>query len=460
MVINKRFYKIHFVGIGGIGMSGIAELLHNQGYEISGSDLRETEITRRLQTMGCTIRYGHHANHIRNAHVVVISSAVKPDNPEVKAAKEKQVPVIPRAEMLAELMRMKQGIAVAGSHGKTTTTSLISTILYQAGMDPTIVIGGKLNSIGTNAKLGDGEYLVAEADESDGSFLKLNPVIALITNIDPEHMEYFHTMDNLRASFVTFANKVPFYGAAIVCLDHPEIQRILPDIQKRIITYGLSAQADYHAENIHQEGFETIFNLIKDQTAAGEIRVRMPGKHNALNAIAAIAVSQELGIPLQKVKQALCEFEGVQRRFQQRHAIGNILIIDDYGHHPREIEATLQAAKSGWDRRVIAVFQPHRYTRVRDLMDEFFRCFYQADKLIVTDIYPAGEKPIEGIHAEKLYEGILHHGHRDVHYIKDLKEIAAFLTTHTRSGDMVITLGAGNIWKVGDMLAEKLGRQK
>lgn len=460
MVVNKRFYKIHFVGIGGIGMSGIAELLHNQGYKVSGSDLRETDITRRLQAMGCVIRYGHHADHIKDAHVVVISSAVKPDNPEVRAAKENQVPVIPRAEMLAELMRMKQGIAVAGSHGKTTTTSLIATILSRAGMDPTIVIGGKLNSIGTNAKLGEGDYLVAEADESDGSFLKLNPVIALITNIDPEHMEHFHTMDNLRAAFISFANKVPFYGAAIVCLDHPEIQGILPAIQKRIITYGLSAQANYHAENIRQEGFETVFDLVKNQTPSGEVRVRMPGRHNALNAIAAIAVSQELGIPLQEAKQALREFEGVQRRFQERHTIRDILIIDDYAHHPREIEATLQAAKSGWDRRVIAVFQPHRYTRVRDLMDEFFRCFYQADKLIVTNIYPAGERPIEGINAKKLYEGILRHGHRDVHYIEDFEGIAAFLASNTRAGDMVITLGAGDVWKVGDMLAENLGREK
>jgi len=460
MVVNKRFYKIHFVGIGGIGMSGIAELLHNQGYEVSGSDLRETEITRRLQAMGCIIRHGHHADHIKDAHVVVISSAVKQDNPEVKAAKERQVPVIPRAEMLAELMRMKQGIAVAGSHGKTTTTSLIATILSRAEMDPTIVIGGRLNSIGTNAKLGAGDYLIAEADESDGSFLKLNPVIALITNIDPEHMEHFHTMDNLREAFITFANKVPFYGAAIVCLDHPEIQGILPAIQKRIITYGLSAQANYHAENIRQEGFETIFDLVKDQTPSGEVRVRMPGRHNALNAIAAIAVSQELGIPLQKAKQALREFEGVQRRFQERHELKDVLIIDDYAHHPREIEATLQAAKSGWDRRVIAVFQPHRYTRVRDLMDDFFRCFYQADKLIVTRIYPAGEKPLKGIHAEKLYEGIQQHGHRDVHYIEDFERIAAFLATSTRPGDMVITLGAGDIWKVGDMLAENLGRER
>jgi len=459
-MIQKRFYKIHFVGIGGIGMSGIAELLFNQGYEVSGSDLKESDTTRRLASMGCNITYGHHPDHVKDAHVVVMSSAVKPDNPEIQAARSLQIPVIPRAEMLAELMRMKQGIAVAGSHGKTTTTSLIATVLNQAGLDPTIVIGGKLNSIGSNAKLGEGEYLVAEADESDGSFLKLNPIIAIITNIDPEHMEHFKTMDNLRKAFVTFANKVPFYGADIVCLDHPEIQRILPEIQKRIVTYGVSTQADFQAANIRQEGFETIFDLIVHQSPSGEIRVRMPGEHNALNALAAIATSRELGIDLRTAKAALHAFEGVQRRFQLRHQVNDILIIDDYGHHPREIEATLLAAKSGWQRRVIAIFQPHRFTRVRNLADEFHRCFYQADKLIVTDIYPAGEAPIEGIHAKNLFEGILNHGHRDVTYIANKEEIAPYLSSVIQTGDMVITLGAGDIWKVGDKLAKILEEKK
>ncbi len=459
-MIQKRFYKIHFVGIGGIGMSGIAELLHNQGYEVSGSDLKETETTRRLAKMGCTIYYGHHADHVKDAHVVVMSSAVHVDNPEIVAARNLQIPVIPRAEMLAELMRMKQGVAVAGSHGKTTTTSLIATVLNQAGLDPTIVIGGKLNSIDSNAKLGEGEYIVAEADESDGSFLKLNPILAIITNIDPEHMEHFKTMDNLREAFITFANKVPFYGAAIVCLDHPEIQRILPKIQKRIVTYGVSTQADLQATNIRQEEFETIFDLMIQQVPSGEIRVRMPGEHNALNALAAIATAHELGIDLETTKTALQAFEGIQRRFQLRHKINDILIIDDYGHHPREIEATLRAAKAGWPRRVIAIFQPHRYTRVRDLADEFHRCFYQADKLIVTDIYPAGESPIEGVHAKNLYEGILRHGHRDVTYIPDKADIAPSLVSLVQPGDMVITLGAGDVWKVGDELALRLKEGK
>jgi len=459
-MIQKRFYKVHFVGIGGIGMSGIAELLHNQGYEVSGSDLKETDTTRRLANMGCTIYYGHHADHVKDAHVVVMSSAVHADNPEIVAARNLQIPVIPRAEMLAELMRMKQGVAVAGSHGKTTTTSLIATVLNQAGLDPTIVIGGKLNSIGGNAKLGEGDYIVAEADESDGSFLKLNPILAIITNIDPEHMEHFKTMDNLREAFITFANKVPFYGAAVVCLDHPEIQRILPKIQKRIVTYGVSTQADFQATNIRQEEFETIFDLMIQQVPSGEIRVRVPGEHNALNALAAIATAHELGIDLETTKAALQAFEGIQRRFQLRHEINDILIIDDYGHHPREIEATLRAAKAGWPRRVIAIFQPHRYTRVRDLADEFHRCFYQADKLIVTDIYPAGESPIEGIHAKNLYEGILQHGHRDVTYIPDKADIAPSLASLVQPGDMVITLGAGDVWKVGDELAEKLKERK
>jgi UDP-N-acetylmuramate--alanine ligase len=459
-MIQKRFYKIHFVGIGGIGMSGIAELLHNQGYEVSGSDLKESDTTRRLSVMGCAIYYGHHPDHVNDAHVVVMSSAVHADNPEIVAAMKRQIPVIPRAEMLAELMRMKQGIAIAGSHGKTTTTSLIATILNKAGLDPTIVIGGKLNSIGGNARLGEGEYIVAEADESDGSFLKLNPILAIITNIDPEHMEHFKTMDNLREAFVTFANKVPFYGAAIVCLDHPEIQYILPKIQKRIVTYGVSPQADLQAIHIRQEAFETIFDLVIHQVPSGEIRVRMPGKHNALNALAAIATARELGIDLETTKAALRAFEGIQRRFQLRHEIEDIYIIDDYGHHPREIEATLRAAKSGWQRRVIAIFQPHRYTRVRDLADEFHRCFYQADKLIVTDIYPAGEAPIEGINAQNLYEGILQHGHRDVTYIPDKNDIAPALAAIVRPGDMVITLGAGDIWKVGDELAELIKKRK
>lgn len=459
-MIQKKFYKIHFVGIGGIGMSGIAELLFNQGYEVSGSDLKESDTTRRLAEAGCTIKYGHHPDHVKGAHVVVMSSAVHPDNPEIQAARNLQIPVIPRAEMLAELMRMKQGIAVAGSHGKTTTTSLIATVLNQADLDPTIVIGGKLNSIGSNARLGEGEYLVAEADESDGSFLKLNPIIAIITNIDPEHMEHFKTMDNLRNAFISFANKIPFYGAAIVCLDHPEIQRILPEIQKRVVTYGASTQADFQATNIRQEGFETIFNITIHQSTSGEIRVKMPGEHNALNALAAIATSQELGIDLETTKAALRAFEGIQRRFQLRHQIDDILIIDDYGHHPREIEATLRAAKCGWQRRVIALFQPHRFTRVRNLADEFHRCFYQADKLIVTDIYPAGEMPIDGVHAKNLYEGILHHGHRDVTYIADKDEIAHYLSPIVRPGDMVITLGAGDIWKVGDELAQMLKKGK
>ncbi len=459
-MIHKKFYKIHFVGIGGIGMSGIAELLHNQGYEVSGSDLRESETTRRLSAMGCVIQYGHHPGHVKGAHVVVMSSAVKSDNPEIQAARNQGIPVIPRAEMLAELMRMKQGIAVAGSHGKTTTTSLIATVLSQADLDPTIVIGGKLNSIGSNARLGEGEYLVAEADESDGSFLKLNPVLAIITNIDAEHMEHFKTMENLRRAFISFANNVPFYGAAIVCLDHPEIQHILPEIQKRVVTYGVSAQAAFQATAIRQEGFETIFDLVVQQVPAGEVRVRMPGEHNALNALAALAAAHELGISLETAKTALRAFEGVQRRFQLRHRIDDILIIDDYGHHPREIEATLRAAKSGWQRRVIAVFQPHRYTRVRDLADEFCRCFYQADKLIVTDIYPAGESPIEGVHAKKLYEGILQHGHRDVMYVPDKAAIAPILSRIVQSGDMVITLGAGDIWKVGEQLYEILKGKK
>jgi UDP-N-acetylmuramate--alanine ligase len=453
---RKKIQHVHFVGIGGIGMSGIAEVLLNLGYRISGSDLRESEITRRLQDSGATIDYGHHRKHIRNAHVVVVSSAIPEDNPEINAARERLIPVIPRAEMLAELMRMKYGIAVAGTHGKTTTTSLIATILGHGHFDPTVVIGGRLNSIGSNAKLGQGEFLVAEADESDGSFLTLSPTIAVITTIDLEHVDHYPNLKAIRAAFLQFVNKVPFYGLAVLCLDQKNVQVILPKVKKRFVTYGMSSQADFSADQIQCEGLYTAFDLIHRNHPLGRLRIRVPGLHNVYNAMAAIATAFELEVKFPVVREALSEFPGIQRRFQIKGEVGRIMVVDDYAHHPAEIKATLKTAKKGWKRRVVAVFQPHRYTRTQGLFSEFLTAFCQADVLIITDIYGAGENRIEGVDAETLYEGIRDHGHRDVTYIPEKDAIADHLTKVVQEDDLIITLGAGDVWHIGDDLLMKL----
>jgi UDP-N-acetylmuramate--alanine ligase len=458
---RKKIQHIHFVGIGGIGMSGIAEVLLNLGYRVSGSDLKESDVTRRLQGLGADIRRGHDQGHIENADVVVVSSAIRQDNPEVQAAKNRHIPVIPRAEMLAELMRMKYGIAVAGTHGKTTTTSLIATILGHGHLDPTVVIGGRLNSLGTNAKLGKGEFLVAEADESDGSFLKLSPTIAVITTIDLEHVDHYPDIQTIREAFVQFINKVPFYGLAILCLDQKNIQAILPEVRKRFVTYGLTPQADFRADQIACEGLYTGFNLIYRTQTLGRLRMRVPGLHNVYNALAATATAFELDIGFKVVSEAFAEFAGIERRFQIKGETEGVLVIDDYAHHPAEIKATLQTAKKGWHRRVIAVFQPHRYTRTRGLFDEFLTAFYQADVLIITDIYGAGEEKIATVEASKLYEGIRDHGHRDVTYIAEKTAIADHLTQIVREDDLVITMGAGDVWQVGEDFLKKLqGRVK
>ncbi|HMK77891.1 MAG TPA: UDP-N-acetylmuramate--L-alanine ligase [Thermodesulfobacteriota bacterium] len=456
MYRRGKIQHIHFVGIGGIGMSGIAEVLLNLGYHISGSDIKETEVTRRLRSLGCEISYGHRRENLKEADVVVISSAIRPQNPEVKAAEERLIPVIPRAEMLAELMRMKIGIAIAGTHGKTTTTSLISTVLAAGGLDPTVVIGGRLNSIGSNARLGQGEFLVAEADESDGSFLKLMPTIAVVTNIDPDHLDYYKGIDEIKETFLCFLNKIPFFGLAVLCLDHPNIQSLLPRLKKRFTTYGLTPQADFQAKEIIFEGLSSSFDVIRQRQEIGRLSLQMPGLHNVYNALAALATAFELDIPFRVVQETLRDFSGIQRRFQIKGEKKGVLVVDDYGHHPVEIMATLKAARTGWGKRIIAVFQPHRYTRTQALFKEFLTAFYDADVLILTEIYPAGEDRIEGVESKTLFEGLREYGHKDVTYLADKREIVEHLLRIISPGDLVITLGAGDIWQVSEELVKQL----
>lgn len=454
----KKTQHIHFVGIGGIGMSGIAELLINLGYRVSGSDLGETQITRRLAELGGMIRKGHRSEWVEGADVVVISSAVKDDNVEVLAARTAYIPVIPRAEMLAELMRLKKyGIAVAGSHGKTSTTSMVGWILAQAGLDPTVVIGGQVNSLGTNAKLGQGEFLVAEADESDGSFLQLSPVLEIVTNIDREHLDYYSGIDEIKGIFIEFINKIPFYGAVVLCLDDLCISDLLPEIKKRIITYGLTSQADIYAREIRTEGLVSMFKVCTGNEVLGEIRLSLPGLHNVSNALAAITVALELEIPFSDIADALDSFSGVQRRMQVKGEKGNILVMDDYGHHPTEVRATLSALRNSWPkRRMVVMFQPHRYTRTQALFKEFCTAFHEADVLVLTDIYPAGESPIEGVSAESLMKGIRDHGHRHVSLVPDIADLPQVVMDMVSDGDLVLTLGAGNILRSGEELLERL----
>jgi UDP-N-acetylmuramate--alanine ligase len=437
-------------------MSGIAEVLLNLGYHVSGSDLRETEVTRRLASLGCDISYGHRKENLKEADVVVVSSAVRKGNPEVDIAEQRLIPVIPRAEMLAELMRMKVGIAIAGTHGKTTTTSLISTVLAAGGLDPTVVIGGRLNSIGSNARLGQGEFLVAEADESDGSFLKLMPTVAVVTNIDADHLDHYSGIDEIKEAFLQFLNKIPFFGLAVLCLDHPNIQGLIPKLKKRFTTYGLTTQADYQAKEIVFEGLSTTFDVLHQRKEVGRLKIRMPGLHNVYNSLATVATAFELDIPFRVVQETLREFGGVQRRFQIKGEKNGIIVVDDYGHHPVEIMATLKAARTGWQKRVIAVFQPHRYTRTQALFQEFLAAFNDADVLLLTEIYAAGEDPIEGVTAKALFEGIREHGHKDVTFLENKKEMVTHLLRILQPGDLVITLGAGDIWQVAEELVQRL----
>lgn len=449
---TRHAARVHFVGIGGIGMSGIAEVLINLGYRVSGSDLKESDTTRRLTGLGALIAFGHRAENLIHADVVVTSSAVKRDNPEVVAARQRKIPVIPRAEMLAELMRLKYAVAVAGSHGKTTTTSMVATVLNAAGLDPTAVVGGKVNVLGSNAKLGKSDLMVVEADESDGSFLKLHPSISIVTNIDPEHLDHYGSIEQLRHAFVEFCNRVPFYGLNILCLDHPNVQALLPGLEKRFVTYGSAHTADYRVENVQLSGFSTRFRAFRHDEPLGEFTVKMVGAHNALNALAVIAAAEELEVPLETVRQALAEFAGVQRRFTVKGEAKGITVVDDYGHHPAEVKATLAGARRAFGRRVVAVFQPHRYTRTRDLLQDFATAFNDADVLVLTDIYPAGEEPIPGINSAKLAEKIGAFGHRDVRHVGKRQDVPQALLPLLREGDLVLTLGAGDITQLGPEL--------
>ncbi len=453
----NRIRHLHFVGIGGIGMSGIAELLLNLGYEVSGSDLQASPITERLENLGGRIFIGHRAEQVTDAHVVITSSAVSDNNPEVTEARDKGIPVIPRVEMLAELMRsMKYGVAVAGSHGKTTTTSMLAGVFEAAELDPTVVIGGRLQAWGTNARLGKGDFLIAEADESDGSFLKLSPTLAVVTNIDAEHLDYYESFEALRTSFLEFLNSIPFYGTSVVCIDDPVIQEIVPSVTRNLTTYGFSSGADVRASDISVDPEGTSFTCHAGGKPLGEVRLRIAGRHNALNALASIAVALAVEIDFRVIADALAEFSGTDRRFQHIASISDVLIIDDYGHHPTEIRAVLETAKEAFDRRTIVCFQPHRYSRSQLLHEEFSRSFDQADTLLVLPIYAASERPILGVTASAMAAAIREGGHKDVRTPESLEEAIEILAGVVESGDLVLTLGAGDVWKVGPALAGRL----
>ncbi len=452
-----RKQRFHFVGIGGIGMSGIAEVLLNLGYEISGSDAKLSATTARLSKLGAKISEGHRAENIEGAKAVVVSSAIDAGNPELVEARRMQIPVIPRGELLAELMRLKFGIAVAGSHGKTTTTSLTATILSHAGMDPTVVVGGKVGTMGgSNARVGQSDFLVVESDESDGSFLKLAPILAIVTNIDREHLDHYSGIEEIRAAFVDFINKVPFYGAAILCLDDANIQGVLPDVNRRTITYGVSAQADLRISGIAQQPFASDFNLQFRDRDLGAFRINVPGHHNVLNATAAAAVALELEVPLEKIREGLALFSGVDRRFQKRGEAAGVVVVDDYGHHPTEIRATLEAAGQCGFRRIHVIFQPHRYSRTAHLMDEFAGSFHTSDHVEVLDIYAASEQPIDGVTAEALTERMREFGHRNAGYSGTIERAVDTIAAEAQPGDLVLTLGAGNVWQAGDQLLARL----
>jgi len=457
---SKKLKHIHMVGIGGTGMNGIAEVLFNLGYKVSGTDINENEATQRLVSLGVEISIGHKAEKVEGADVVVISSAIKEDNVEVGEARRQKIPVIPRAEMLAELMRMKYGIAVAGSHGKTSTTSMIAQVLEVAGFDPTIIVGGRLNTIGAHSKLGEGDFIVAEADESDRSFLYLSPFIAVLTNLDEEHLDQYKSVDEIKKTFVNFANKVPFYCPIVLCLDDSNLQSLVPSLERRIITYGLSAQADIFARGQQFEKFSSISTLYWKGKKLGNLNLNVPGIHSIYNAMAAVAVGMDLDIPVSNIFQALENYRGIGRRFELKKKINNIMVIEDYAHHPTEIKTTLDAAKKGWPRRIIAIFQPHRYSRLSLLMKEFGTAFNEADILIITEIYPAGENPIAGVSGKALYKEILQFGHKNIYFEQDLKKIPSIVGKLTLQKDMIIVMGAGNISSVIPGIIERLGRKK
>jgi UDP-N-acetylmuramate--alanine ligase len=460
MVSFRNFQKIHLVGIGGIGMSGIAEVLLTLGYSVSGSDVKPSTITERLQDLGATIFEGHQAENIEGAHVVVVSSAVKSDNPEVVEAHKKKIPVIPRAEMLAELMRLKYGIAVAGAHGKTTTTSMVASILAAAHLDPTFVVGGRVNQAGTTARVGKGEYFVVEADESDRSFLMFAPVVAVVTTIDREHLDQYSSLDDIQGAFVQFVNRVPFYGAAVLCLDEPNVQAIIPDVKRPIVTYGISNQADLVISDIELKGRGSEFRLTYEGDDLGTFQLpHPPGIHNVRNAAAAAAVALYLNVGSDLIREGLAKFAGVGRRFDIKAEVNGITVVDDYGHHPAEIKATLEAAKGCKFNRLLVLFQPHRYTRTQHLWNEFVSAFNLADVLVLLDIYAAGENPIAGITSEALADSIRDAGHKNVYYYRSMQGAIEFLLNEARTGDAIMTIGAGNVSRASNELAVLLGSE-
>lgn len=441
-------------------MCGIAEILWNLGYKVTGSDIKASDSTERLEKLGIKIFQGHKKENVAEADVLVISSAVKDPNPEVAFARENKIPVIRRAEMLGELMRMKYGIGVAGTHGKTTTTSMIGQILTEAGLDPTIIVGGRVKNLGSNAKLGQGEYLVAEADEFDRSFLRLSPTIAVVTTLEAEHLDYYKDLEEIKSVFIEFINKVPFYGSVVLCLDEPSIQEIMPKIEKPLTTYGLVPQADLVADSISFVENESFFKVRYKEKDLGEIKLFVPGVHNVKNSLAALCVGLELEIPLEKIKKALAEFRGVHRRFEIKGEINGVMIVDDYAHHPTEIKATLKAAREGWKKRIIAVFQPHLYSRTKDFHKEFGRSFFDSDILIVTDIYPAREEPLPGITGELIASSAREFGHKEVFYIPKKEQVVPFLMESLKESDLVITIGAGDIYKIGEDIISTFKERK
>ena len=449
-MIWGKYKKIHFVGIGGAGMSGIAEILHNLGFEITGSDIQESDVIEYLRSLGIKIFIGHRAKNVNNADVMVISSAIRKDNIEVQTARDKGIPVIKRAEMLAELMRMKYSIAVSGAHGKTTTTSMIGEVLEHAGLDPTVIVGGKVMGAHSGARVGKSNFLVAEADESDMSFLKLFPTIAIITNIDIEHINTYGNLDNIKKAFIEFANKVPFYGSVIINLDWETNTSILPSIERKKITYGISRQAEIRAENIKLEGFTSSYDLYIYSKFAGTVRLQVPGIHNVVNSLTAFAVALELEIPEQKIIEGLEKFKGVKRRLEVKGEKDGIMVIDDYGHHPTEIITTLKAVKNFWSGRIIVVFQPHRYTRTRDLHEKFGPAFMDSDLVYIMPIYPAGEKPIEGVTHKLIYDAVKKSGHKYVKMVNSHEECLREVKKVVKKGDLLLTLGAGNVYRIGE----------
>jgi UDP-N-acetylmuramate--alanine ligase len=444
--------KLHFVGIGGIGMSGIAEILLDQGFKVSGSDRQLSDVTERLQSLGAVIYEGHKAENIADdVDTLVYSSAVVSENPEVIEAQRRKIPIVRRAEMLAEVMRLKYGIGIAGTHGKTTTTSMVSLVLMEGGLDPTVIVGGKLSGLGgTNARLGKGDFIVVEADEFDRSFLSITPTIAVMTTLETDHLDCYRDLEDIKAAFIQFANKVPFYGFVILCLDEPALQDIMPLLdKKKLFTYGLTPQADLQAIDIRHKENRTTFTVVRGTEDLGEVTLQIPGNHNVQNALGALMVGLQLGVPFTKAKAGIEKFSGVYRRWEKKGEADGIVVYDDYAHHPTECRATLAGVKAGWRRRVVCVFQPHLYSRTRDFYEEFAKAFLLADVLIVTDVYPAREEPIQGVSGELITNAAKQFGHKDVHYVRDKKEIPAYLKSITRTGDIVITMGAGDIWKFG-----------